>query len=71
MDIEDEMGSLNHTPFTFQIGENMSKTELAEKGVNDSIVHEDFMIGTADLSIIGVTTDNEEIIVFKDGNFVG
>lgn len=47
---------------------NMSKTELAEKGVNDSIVHEDFMIGTADLSIIGVTTDNEEIIVFKDGN---
>lgn len=58
-------------PVCIKDGENMSKTELAEKGVNDSIVHEDFMIGTADLSIIGVTTDNEEIIVFKDGNFVG
>lgn len=57
-------------PVCIKDGENMSLEELAEKGVNDSIVHEDFMIGTSDLSIVGIKEDGKEIIVFKNGDFV-
>lgn len=50
-------------------GESMNKDELAANGVNDSLVHEDFMIGTPDLSITGVMADGREVPVFVDGNF--
>lgn len=50
-------------------GDAMTTDELLQNGANDSIVHEDFMIGTADLSIIGITHDGREVVVFKDGNF--
>lgn len=49
--------------------ENMSDDELKARGVNYSITHEDFMIGTADLSIIGITHDGKEVPVFVNGNF--
>lgn len=44
-------------------------TELAAHGLNDSITHVNFMIGTPDLSIVGTTWDGEEIPVFVNGNF--
>ena len=47
----------------------MSKEELKECGLNDSITHVDFMVGTADLKIMGRTWDGEEVPVFLDGNF--
>ena len=50
-------------------GADMSKEELKERGLNDSITHVDFMIGTKDLSIVGTTHDGREIPVFEDGNF--
>lgn len=50
-------------------GEVMSKEELKAAGLNDSITHVDFMIGTSDLSIIGTTGDGREVPVFADGNF--
>ena len=50
-------------------GEAMSKEELKAAGLNDSITHVDFMIGTSDLSIIGTTGDGREVPVFADGNF--
>lgn len=56
-------------PVCIDGGENMSKEELTKSGVNDSLVHEDFMIGTADLEITGVTGDGREVPVFKQGNF--
>ncbi len=56
-------------PICIKGGENMSPEELAERGVNDSLVHEDFMIGTADLSITGITADGREVPVFRQGNF--
>lgn len=49
--------------------ETMTAEQLKELGVNDSITHEDFMIGTADLSIVGTTRDGKEIPVFVNGNF--
>lgn len=38
-------------------------------GANDSITHVDFMFGTKDLQVIGITQDDQEVVVFKDGNF--
>ncbi|MEA4833021.1 MAG: aminopeptidase [Oscillospiraceae bacterium] len=46
-----------------------SKSELIPLGLNDSITHEDFMIGTPDLRIIGTTKSGEKITVFENGNF--
>ena len=42
---------------------------LKAAGLNDSNTHVDFMVGTADLSIIGTTKDGREIPVFVNGNF--
>ena len=42
---------------------------LNDIGFNDSLTHVDFMIGTEDLNIVAKTDDNE-IIIMKDGNFV-
>lgn len=56
-------------PVCIKNGENMSMDELEMAGVNNSFVHEDFMIGTEDLEILGTTYDNREIPVFKNGNF--
>ena len=50
-------------------GKDMNKEELRATGVNTSITHTDFMVGTRDLSIIGVTHDGTEIEVFINGNF--
>jgi len=49
--------------------ENMTLEECKNAGINDSIVHEDFMIGSEDLSIIGVDKNGKEIQIFKDGNW--
>ena len=51
-------------------GENMSKGELRECGLNQSNVHTDFMVGTSDLKIIGITFDGEEKNIFENGNFI-
>ncbi len=49
--------------------ENLTLDEIHEKGINDSIVHVDFMIGTEDLNITAKTYDGKEIEIFKNGNW--
>ncbi|MDR1541739.1 MAG: aminopeptidase [Clostridiales bacterium] len=49
--------------------QGLSEEELEKLGVNNSLLHVDFMIGTDDLSIIGVSEDGTEFTVFKDGMF--
>lgn len=56
-------------PTCLKGGVDMDSVELVKSGANDSILHEDFMIGTEDLSVVGVTHEGEEIQVMKDGNF--
>lgn len=56
-------------PTCLQGGEKMDSVELLQHGVNDSLVHEDFMVGTADLAIEGIRADGSRVQVFKDGNF--
>ena len=50
-------------------GLEKSLDEIHALGVNDSMVHEDFMIGTADLSIDAVCRDGRTVPVFRDGNW--
>ncbi len=49
--------------------ERMTKEEIKEKGINDSVIHVDFMIGSEDLEIVGVTKSGERVQIFKDGNW--
>ncbi|MCK5763859.1 MAG: aminopeptidase, partial [Clostridiales bacterium] len=56
-------------PICIKGGENMTKEELEKEGVNSSIAHEDFMVGTEDLSIIGIDKDDNEVVIFENGNF--
>ena len=49
--------------------EEMTLEECREKGINKSIVHEDFMIGSADLDITAKTRDGKTVQIFKDGNW--
>lgn len=50
-------------------GPDMSKDELKAKGINDSGVHVDFMVGTKDLEITAETKDGKTLEIFKHGNF--
>lgn len=59
----------NAYPVCIKNGENMNKSDLTEAGVNSSLIHVDFMIGTYDLDIAGTTWDGEELCIFKNGNF--
>lgn len=49
--------------------ENMTDEELKEKGINDSIIHTDFMIGCKELNVTGYTRDGKKVEIFKDGNW--
>ena len=49
--------------------EKYSTDECHAKGINDSIIHVDFMIGTADLDIDGVTADGKTVAIFRNGNW--
>ena len=50
-------------------GEVMTKEERQAHGLNTSITHVDFMVGTADLRITGRTRDGRDVDIFIDGNF--
>ncbi|MGI5976114.1 MAG: aminopeptidase [Candidatus Limivicinus sp.] len=43
--------------------------EARALGVNESMIHEDFMIGSEDLSITGVKADGEEVRIFVNGSW--
>ena len=49
--------------------QNYSLEECRKMGINDSIIHEDFMIGSADLSIDAITRDGKTVAIFRDGNW--
>lgn len=55
--------------FCIEGGKTMSREELLEKGLNQSITHVDFMIGCAQMNIDGITEDGKLEPVFRDGNW--
>ncbi|MBQ3338120.1 MAG: aminopeptidase, partial [Atopobiaceae bacterium] len=57
-------------PECLQGGLDMTKDEIVERGVNQSAVHVDFMIGSDDLSIVGIADDGTETRIFVNGQWV-
>ena len=49
--------------------EKYTEEECHARGINDSIVHEDFMIGTEDMDITAVLEDGNEVAIFRAGNW--
>ena len=56
-------------PDLYPGGLEMNMDQRKEVGINDSMIHVDFMIGTRDLSIIGVDKNGKQIQIFKDGTW--
>jgi aminopeptidase len=50
-------------------GDDMTMEEAGKRGINDSIIHVDFMIGAEDLSIDGIRTDGTAVPVFRNGTW--
>ena len=57
-------------PTNVKGGTELTSEELYKLGGNDSMNHVDFMFGSQDMKIVGLTQDNQEITVFEKGNFV-
>lgn len=49
--------------------ESLTNAQCEEQGVNSSMIHVDFMIGSKDMSIVGITKNGERVQVFKNGNW--
>ena len=49
--------------------ENYTEKELHEMGINDSFMHEDFMIGTEDMNITAICEDGREVPIFRGGEW--
>lgn len=43
--------------------------ECKKHGINDSMIHVDFMIGARDTSIVGITKTGEKVQIFENGNW--
>ena len=56
-------------PMNIKGGTKMSKEELSAAGANSSFAHVDFMVGSADMCIVGTKKDGTKVQIFKDGNF--
>ena len=57
-------------PTCVEGGVDMDDEELKKHGINDSQIHDDFMIGDETLSIVGIDKDGKEHQIFKNGDFV-
>ncbi|WP_334071178.1 aminopeptidase [Paenibacillus sp. A14] len=59
----------NAYAFNLDGGKSMTREELAQSGLNASFAHEDFMVGSAEMDIYGVTEDGKEEPIFAKGNW--
>lgn len=50
-------------------GDDLTPSEAQARGVNDSIIHVDFMIGSDDLAIDGVRPDGGIVPIFRNGTW--
>lgn len=55
--------------FNIEGGKGLSQDELKARGLNTSITHVDFMIGSAEMDINGITEDGKEEPLFRNGNW--
>lgn len=57
-------------PMCLENGTKMTEKELKEAGGNISLTHVDFMIGSKELKIEGITEDGKKETIMKNGNWV-
>ena len=57
-------------PSNVKNGKNMDDKELAEAGINDSLIHVDFMFGSADMRVVGINEDGTKTLVMENGELV-
>ena len=55
--------------FNLEGGKEVSKEQLEQAGMNQSLAHEDFMIGSAEMDIFGITEDGTKEQIFSKGNW--
>ncbi|WP_078390968.1 aminopeptidase [Shouchella patagoniensis] len=55
--------------FNIEGGKDMSPEELEKNGLNQSITHVDFMMGSADMNIDGIDKDGKREPVFRNGGW--
>lgn len=55
--------------FNLEGGKTMTAEQLASSGLNASITHVDFMMGSKELNITGITRDGQEEPIFINGNW--
>lgn len=56
-------------PTNIKGGSAMTRAQLMEKGLNDSAIHEDVMIGAPDTRVTGVTRTGETVTIFENGEW--
>ena len=61
--------SLEEAKTTIKDFEKLSKEEIKSFDLNDSIIHVDFMIGSADLNIKAILEDGSEVVIFNEGTW--
>jgi len=52
------------------MGGNLPQDELKARGMNESMVHVDFMFGTADLKCEATLENGEKVFIMNEGHFV-
>lgn len=57
-------------PTCLQGGGELTKEELLSNGLNSSIEHVDFMVGTSDLEITAACEDGKQLKIFENGEWV-
>ena len=57
-------------PGTTENGTRLSKDELLARGMNQSTIHEDVMVGAEDSHITGKCRDGRTVELFRDGVWV-
>jgi aminopeptidase len=55
--------------FCLQNGSTLSEKELSAQGINDSLIHVDFMIGSDQLNIDGITADGQREPLLRGGEW--
>ena len=50
-------------------GDDLTTAEAKARGVNDSIIHVDFMVGSDDLAIDGIRADGSSAPIFRNGTW--
>ena len=56
-------------PGTVKGGNSMTREQLRDCGVNESLVHEDVMVGSDDMTITGLTENGETVVIFENGEW--